>query len=140
MKYIIYLLVPMLLSMNSFSSSPALITGLVTDEKGNPVPLATIIIKGKNKGMLADSMGKFSINIEPRNVLVFYSANTIVKEVTVGTDHVINVSIPLSRQKTSGEVILSSLSKIPKAQAVRKKLSKVASFLKQAGQLLEASK
>jgi hypothetical protein len=140
MKYIIYLLVPMLLSLSSFEAPYVLVTGLITDEKGNPVPLATVIVKGKNKGVLADSAGKFSINIEPDNMLIFYSANTVVKEVTVGNNHVINVTLPLNKQKTTGDVIMSGLSQIPKVEAVRKKLSKVASFLKQAGQMLEASK
>jgi len=130
----------MLISLTAFSNPNVVITGMVSDEKGNPIPLATVIIKGENKGTLADSAGKFSITTKPNNVLIFYSANTMVKEVAVGTNKVINVTLLVNKQKTAVEVIASSLSQIPKVEAMKKKLKKVTSFLKQAGQLLEASK
>ena len=37
------------------------VTGNVTDEKGTPLPAASVVIKGTNRGVLSDEEGKFMI-------------------------------------------------------------------------------
>jgi hypothetical protein len=37
------------------------VSGVVTDKKGNPVPFATIQVKGTNAGLAADATGKFTL-------------------------------------------------------------------------------
>jgi hypothetical protein len=41
------------------------ISGLITDEKGNPLPYASISIKGTNKGTTANSSGRYAISLIP---------------------------------------------------------------------------
>ena len=44
------------------------ITGIIKDDKGNPVSYAVIQIKGTNKGVNSDSLGVFVINIKPNRI------------------------------------------------------------------------
>lgn len=45
------------------------ITGKITDEDGNPIPGATIIIHGTTQGVASDSDGKYSLPVRPDDVL-----------------------------------------------------------------------
>lgn len=70
------------------------ISGRVTDEKGNPVPYASVIIKGKtNVGVSADDQGKYKISASKGEVLVISSVNFTSKEVTVSGNTTVNVSL-----------------------------------------------
>lgn len=67
MRKIPLLCVVMLLSALIASGQVMPISGKITDEKGNPVPFASVIIKGKGKtGTTADEQGRFTIN-DPLN-------------------------------------------------------------------------
>src|SRR6185295_13165716 len=41
------------------------ISGLITDNEGSPLPYASIIVKGTNKGTTANSSGRYSISLNP---------------------------------------------------------------------------
>lgn len=45
------------------------IKGIVVDEKGNPLPGATIVIEGTTRGVITDVDGSFSINATPTDKL-----------------------------------------------------------------------
>jgi TonB-linked SusC/RagA family outer membrane protein len=45
--------------------------GVVSDQSGMPLPGVTVIVKGKNRGTTTDIDGKYSIAIEPEDVLIF---------------------------------------------------------------------
>ena len=48
------------------------ITGTVTDEKGNPLPGVTVLVKGTTTGSLTDAEGKYAIsNVSSGTILVF---------------------------------------------------------------------
>src|SRR5215203_285813 len=84
------------------------ITGQVTDENGNPVPFASVAIKGTNKGTSADANGNFTIAVQTGNVLVFSSTGRTTKEVSVSTSNVINAALQPSTTVALSEVIVSS--------------------------------
>jgi TonB-linked SusC/RagA family outer membrane protein len=68
------------------------ITGKVTDEaSGNPIPGATVSIKGTAKGTAADPSGNYSLDAAKGNILVFSFVGYATTEVQVGDNHVINV-------------------------------------------------
>ena len=50
------------------------ITGKVTDEKGEPIPFATILIKGHRQGVSADQNGNFLTKVNPGETLVISAA------------------------------------------------------------------
>jgi hypothetical protein len=51
-------------------SEEVTITALVLDANGDPVPGATVIIKGKNEGTVTDSEGEFTLHVGASEVVI----------------------------------------------------------------------
>jgi TonB-dependent starch-binding outer membrane protein SusC len=49
------------------------ITGKITDDKGNPIPNASIVVKGSSSGSVSQSDGKFTVKITRGTTLVISS-------------------------------------------------------------------
>ena len=47
----------------------AQVTGKVVDEKGNPIPGATVLIQGTTQGVATDADGRYMINVRPTDAL-----------------------------------------------------------------------
>ena len=45
------------------------VTGRVVDEKGNPIPGATVLIQGTTQGVATDAEGRYTINTRPEDAL-----------------------------------------------------------------------
>lgn len=69
------------------------ITGTVTNEKGDPVPGASITIKGSRTGVPADNNGQFRILAKTGDILVASSSGMETTEMTVGASNTITVSM-----------------------------------------------
>ena len=71
------------------------ITGTVKDNAGNPVPGATVVVKGTNNGIVADSNGQFTLNnISPNDVIVFSFVGMKTVEIKAGNQN--NITAVLS--------------------------------------------
>ena len=80
--------------MKKQALQPRDITGTVTDENGNPVIGATVIVKGTTQGTISDTKGKFSLaNVPEDGVLVFSFVGMRTQEIVVGNQTIINVSM-----------------------------------------------
>ena len=67
------------------------ITGKVTASNGDPIPGATVLIKGTSKGTLTDADGKYSISgVAAGSVLQVSFVGMKTSEITVGSQSVIN--------------------------------------------------
>ena len=70
------------------------ITGTVTDDQGDQIPGVYISIKGTGQGTITNQDGAFSIPVPNANtVLVFSYVGFISKEITVGSQRAINVTL-----------------------------------------------
>lgn len=69
------------------------ITGTVTDEEGNPLLGASIVVKGSRTGVAVDKNGTFRIRANQGDVLVVSGAGLETKEVLVGKSDSINISV-----------------------------------------------
>ena len=69
------------------------ITGTVSNEKGDNVPGATIVIKGTRTGVSADNNGQFRILAKTGDILLVSSSGMESSEVTVGAASTINLTI-----------------------------------------------
>jgi TonB-linked SusC/RagA family outer membrane protein len=70
------------------------IKGRVVDETNNPIPGATVTLKGTSKATSTDANGNYSINVNGKGeVLVFNFLGSVKKEVTIGEGSVINVTL-----------------------------------------------
>jgi TonB-linked SusC/RagA family outer membrane protein len=85
------------------------LTGKVVNDKGDPVPFATIQIKNSQSGTAADAQGFFSIKAKAGDVLVISSAGFTSKEMTVSNDNNITVSLAQSSQELQSVVVTTAL-------------------------------
>ncbi|MBC7948485.1 MAG: TonB-dependent receptor [Chitinophagaceae bacterium] len=70
------------------------ITGRVADDKGNPIPNASVIVKGTNTGTVTKSDGTYSLTVpSTARTLVFTSVSMAPEEVTIGSQTVINPTL-----------------------------------------------
>jgi TonB-linked SusC/RagA family outer membrane protein len=83
-------------------------TGRITDQQGQPVPFATVLIKGSRTAASADADGVFSIKTKSGDVLVISGAGMAAKEVAVTGSGPVNVQV--SRKESSmTEVVVTAL-------------------------------
>jgi TonB-linked SusC/RagA family outer membrane protein len=83
------------------------ITGKVTDEQGNPVPFATIKVKGSNKGIAADQQGNFTVQANPNDILIVTAVSFGDAEITVTGEN--TVAVVLKGQGSLSEVVVTAL-------------------------------
>lgn len=86
------------------------VKGTITDaQSGIPIPGANIIVKGTKTSASSDFDGKYSISVPNQSaVLVFTYVGSATKEVAVGSQSTINVSLGPDTQQL-GEVVVTAL-------------------------------
>ena len=67
------------------------VSGIVSDNNGQPLPGANILIQGTTKGVQTDFDGKYSIAVNQGAVLVVSYIGMTTKKVTVGINSTINI-------------------------------------------------
>ncbi len=81
------------------------ITGVVKDEKGQPVPGVSVNIQGSPNGVMTDANGKYVIDANSGATVVFTHVSFGKREVVAGSDNTVDIS--LERQKGDlGEVVV----------------------------------
>lgn len=84
------------------------ISGTVTNEKGDPVPGATVVIKGTKTGVPADNNGQFRILAKTGDVLMATSSGLEPAEVTVGAASTVSLTMK-TIFLTGTEVVVTAL-------------------------------
>jgi TonB-linked SusC/RagA family outer membrane protein len=83
------------------------ITGKVIDDKGNPVPNASVLVKGTPVGTATKADGSFSITVPPgATTLVFSSVSMATQELVIGPGNVVDAQLVSTAQDLS-EVIVN---------------------------------
>lgn len=95
-------------TIGAFAQSK-LITGKIVNEKGDPVPFATVTIKNAKGGVSSDAQGIFSIKANNGDVLVISSTGFSSKEITVGSDNNITVTLTQVTQELTSVVVTTAL-------------------------------
>jgi TonB-linked SusC/RagA family outer membrane protein len=72
------------------------VTGRVTDSQGNPVPYATVTVRGGGQGTSADQNGQFSLSVKKGDVLVVSGTELKTKTITVGDSDAITIQVEAS--------------------------------------------
>ena len=99
-----FLVVLMLSSSLIFAQNN--ISGSVSDESGNPVPGATVVVEGTNTGVVTDFDGNYQINASAGDQLTFSSLGFASQTITVGNQTQINVTL-MSSVDILDEVVVS---------------------------------
>ncbi|SDE47894.1 TonB-linked outer membrane protein, SusC/RagA family [Mucilaginibacter pineti] len=82
------------------------ITGVVSDEKGLPLPGVSVLLKGTQNGTVTDVNGKFNINATATQTLVFTFLGYTPKEVLVGDQTTINISMAQASNSINEVVVV----------------------------------
>lgn len=69
------------------------VTGVVLDEKNQPVPGVSVYEKVSHRGISTDADGKFSISVEQGNTLVFSFVGYVTQEVAVTDQSPLTISL-----------------------------------------------
>ncbi|WP_432712092.1 SusC/RagA family TonB-linked outer membrane protein [Pedobacter sp.] len=83
------------------------IKGTVKDDSGQPLPGATVTIKGQKGGTLTDGNGNFLLQAPSTSaVLVFSYTGYLSREVTVGNQTTINITLQPDNQSLNEVVVI----------------------------------
>ncbi|WP_338395133.1 SusC/RagA family TonB-linked outer membrane protein [Fulvitalea axinellae] len=83
------------------------VTGNVTDkEDGGGLPGVSVAVKGTTRGMVTDVNGKFSLEVEPEDILVFSFVGYKNQEIKVGNQTNINVSLEPDLEQLEEVVVI----------------------------------
>ncbi|MCI5082621.1 MAG: SusC/RagA family TonB-linked outer membrane protein [Saprospiraceae bacterium] len=103
------LVILLLLAGLSWSVAQRTITGTVTDEAGEPLIGASVLVQGTTSGTVTDLDGKYSINVNEEDaVLLFSYTGFSSQEVTVGVSDVIDVELVFDVLKIDEVVVTAS--------------------------------
>ena len=103
-----FLFMGLLLSSVFAYSQGRMITGVITDAgDGSTLPGATVLEKGTSNGTITDIDGKFQLTVSGDDAVLTVSfVGFETKEVTVGSQSVINVGLGLSLSELSEVVVI----------------------------------
>jgi iron complex outermembrane receptor protein len=87
------LLVLLFSIMSNATSGRSTITGKITNSKGEALSGVSIVVKNKPGGTSTNANGVFTINANEGDVLVISIIGFKTKEITVGSQHELNVSL-----------------------------------------------
>jgi TonB-linked SusC/RagA family outer membrane protein len=107
MRKCLSLIAILLLCLSVFAQTKTT-TGRITDQQGQPVPFATILIKGTKTAAGADADGNFTIKAKPGDILVVSGAGMTSKEATVTGSGPVNVQVS-RKESNMTEVVVTAL-------------------------------
>lgn len=87
------LLVPLLLMVLIAHAQTQMLTGTVKDGAGVALPGVNVIIKGTTSGTTTDADGKFSLRVDPSDVILVSFIGYKSKEISVGNQTIIDISM-----------------------------------------------
>ena len=92
---------------NVITKQQTLVRGKVVDEKGEPIPGVTVLIKGTSIGVASDFDGNYSLDVEGSDsILLFSYLGFISQEVNVNNQNVINVTLIESDNELDEVVVI----------------------------------
>jgi TonB-linked SusC/RagA family outer membrane protein len=109
MRKLLLLSMAVVLALGQLYAQQRTITGKVTDDKGNAVANASVLVKGTQTGTITKIDGTYALNV-PANAksLVFSSINMEETQVDIGNRSVINISLQVTG-KSLQEVVVTAL-------------------------------
>ncbi|MGZ8537509.1 MAG: SusC/RagA family TonB-linked outer membrane protein, partial [Flavisolibacter sp.] len=107
MRKILSLLAVLLLFNAMAFAQNKTVTGKVRDDKGDPIPFATVAVKGTKTAVAADASGNFTINLKDGSTLVVSSTGFETKEINVGNQTSVTINMT-GASRAIDEVIVTA--------------------------------
>jgi TonB-linked SusC/RagA family outer membrane protein len=103
-----FLVAFLLLCQSTFCQEKA-VSGKITDEKGDPVPFASVTLKSRPKvGTTADAFGFFSIRVKQGEILEIRAVGFQNGSMTVGAESGMSIMLKASENTVLKEVVITS--------------------------------
>jgi len=93
-------------SAEVFQQVDALITGIVKDESGEPLPGATVAVQGSSKGTVTDIDGKFQLEVSDGATIVVSFIGFEPQQVTVGSLSVLEIILKQDASSLSEVIVV----------------------------------
>jgi hypothetical protein len=117
----------LILCIPVLSASAQKIEGTVYDSEGKVLPFASVLIKGTQQGVTANTRGNFSFALSPGNytlVCMHVGYASLEKSITLGTKNV-KIDFTLTRQKlVLKEIIIKEGGEDPAYEIIRQAIKK----------------
>ncbi|BDD09020.1 SusC/RagA family TonB-linked outer membrane protein [Fulvitalea axinellae] len=81
------------------------VSGIITDENGEPLPGVNVVIKGTGQGTATDLEGKYTVTAPKTAILVFQSIGYKPQEIAVGNQTQINLQLEPDTQQLNEVVV-----------------------------------
>ncbi|MEZ5055601.1 MAG: SusC/RagA family TonB-linked outer membrane protein [Saprospiraceae bacterium] len=102
------LIMSMMLVIMGLANAQRTVVGMVSDQDGEALIGATVLVKGTSAGTVTDIDGKYSIEVpEGSNILVFSYTGFETQEVELGASNVVNID--LAEGVTLSEAVVTAL-------------------------------
>jgi hypothetical protein len=102
------------------SEKTNVVAGKVVTESGEPIPFATVIIKGSTQGTACDSVGRFRLNYKGEEITVQVSAMGYeTKELSISKDQLVEITMIALKENLMGEVVI--IVRMPKVSTKKNK-------------------
>ena len=88
------------------SSKTKKVTGIVKDEKGEPIIGANVVEKGTTNGTVTDLNGQYSLDISPSAVLLVSYIGYDTKEIRVDGKNILNISLAENTENLDEIVVI----------------------------------
>jgi TonB-linked SusC/RagA family outer membrane protein len=86
------------------------VSGRITGRDGVPIPFATVQLKGTTSGTTTDQSGNFKLNVTGANpVLIVRNVGFATREITVGQDNTLEITLDQDTKNLSEVVITGAL-------------------------------
>lgn len=115
-----------------FAANAGRITGIVTDEKGNPLPYASVFVKGTTKGTTANNQGRYFLELSEGNYTIIcqYVGYTRQEKEVKLTGESVSVNFQLTLQQTTmKEVIVKTGGEDPAYEIIRNAIKKKSEYV-----------
>jgi TonB-linked SusC/RagA family outer membrane protein len=104
-KSVGYVLLIVLLALNTALFAQDLVQGTVVDTGGDPLPGVNVLVKGTTRGTSTDAEGKFTLSAATGATLVFSYVGYVSQEVVVSNQAILNITLGPDNQ-TLDEVVV----------------------------------
>ncbi len=130
-KKLYLLLVTFLLTSSASFAQQLTISGTITDNLGNPVPFASIVIRNTTKGTSANNDGNYSLAITPGQYEVLFKAigyQQETRQVSVKANIMLNIKLVVASYQLK-DVIIRPGGEDPAYAIIRKAIRKRTTYL-----------
>ncbi|MES2417081.1 MAG: TonB-dependent receptor [Bacteroidota bacterium] len=95
-----------LLLFNAASAQNIVVTGTIKDDGNAPIPYASVLLKGTNRGVQTDDLGNYTISVAGNSTLVYSYLGFITQEISVNNRTKIDVVLKTDTKKLEQVVVV----------------------------------